>query len=92
MPNFHIQRGAKRTTVSIHKTTYELMAVKLGTIPNTSEAHKIVRLWLQKTSDFNDDNRQTRFSQWINQEAILFLVDKITSKKYWDWRIEEEEL
>ena len=84
-PCYHVTLSTRRTTVSLDETLAALMALKLGQPPHTPAAHTAIRTWLQARLDENNDAGRVRVSQWLQQEAILFLVDKKLSEQYGDW-------
>ena len=85
MKRYHIQRGDKRTTVSLHPVLAQLLAFKLGQPPDTQQAHQVVRQWLQETADQSADPHQEGFSQWLQGEAVLFISDNTLSNRWLDW-------
>jgi len=82
---FHVMLGKRRTTVSLDKILSELLSLKLGTVPNREDAHSAIRLYLQQKLDEAKDPGRAYMSQWLAGEALLDLVDKELSKKYWKW-------
>lgn len=82
---YHIYHGGKRTTVSLDHILADVMALKLGKTPDTSEAHSAVRKWLQARLDSIADPGRIRVSQWLQGEAVLFVTDKKLSDKYNEW-------
>lgn len=87
---YHILRGGQRTTVSLDTTLSAIMSLKLKTVPGTPEAHAAIRDWIQQRADEENDPGHQQYSQWIQSEIVLFLVDKKLSTRYWDWAIEGE--
>ena len=85
---YHILRGGNRTTVSLDTTLSALMSIKLKTVPGTPEAHAAIRAWIQQRVDSENDPGHQQYSQWIQSEIMLYLVDKKLSTTYWDWVIE----
>src|SRR5512147_1540948 len=82
---YHVVLGKKSTTVTVDKTLCDLLALKLGHVPRSEDAHFAVRSYLQEKLDEKNDPRQTSVSQWLRQEVLLELVDKRLSDKYWRW-------
>jgi hypothetical protein len=85
MARYHVYLGKKRTTVTMADQIDILMALKLGQSPGTRQAHGAVRRWLQDKLDKANDPGRVLVSQWLQREAVLFLVDTNLSKKYDDW-------
>jgi len=85
---YHILRGGHRTTISLDTTLSAIMSLKLKTEPGTPEAHTAIRAWIQHRVDEENDPGHQQFSQWIQSEIVLYLVDKKLSTTYWDWVIE----
>ena len=83
---YHIQLSKHRTTVSLDKIISDLMAIKLGFMPDTPEAHQAVS---KRLNDLIVDRSRSgyRLTHHITQEAILDLVDKMLSRKYIDYFI-----
>jgi len=89
---YHIQFKNRRTTITVDRIISELLAVKLGLLPNAPEAHSQIRTWFEKTlHDKLGDNVPggNRISQDARQYAIEALADKTLMDKVWDWRLEE---
>ena len=86
---YHTYLGDRRTTASLDNTLAALLALKLRKTPETLEAHNAVRTWLQARIDEKNDPDRVYVSQWLQSEALLFLVDKRLSERYWDWRLGE---
>ena len=87
---FHVFKDLerqKRTTVSLDNDVYQLLSLKFGSIPDNKESHKIVRKWLQAQLDEDVDPYRVHSSQWLQRKAVLEIVDKNLSNKYWDWRL-----
>lgn len=85
MKRYHLNLGRKRTTVSVSDTLSQLMALKLKLEPETKEAHTGIREWLQDRLDEHNDPGRIAVSQWLQDEAVLFLVDTKLSEKYSEW-------
>lgn len=85
---YHVQLKTHQTTVSVDTIVSDLMAIKLGTVPGTKEAHTAVR---QKIDEFIDRDRGRPgygLANHIREQAILFISDKILSEKYWEtWEV-----
>src|SRR5512135_2858398 len=67
------------------KVTSDLLALKLGYDPRSEDARAAVRAYLQEKLDEKNDPGWTSVSQWLREEALLDLVDKRLSGKYWRW-------
>ena len=83
---YHIDLGDKRTTISLDDTVAALLALELGTAPDSDNAHTVVRTWLQDTVD-GDPGKFVgdRLSYWLRREAILTVSDNKLSKRYVAW-------
>src|SRR5512135_1565547 len=82
---YHVRLGERRTTASLDNIISTLLSLKLGHDPGTDDAHSAVRTYLQHKLDENNDPGRSRVSQWLREEALLDLVDKKVSEKYWKW-------
>ncbi|MGZ3391233.1 MAG: hypothetical protein ACXVCF_16795 [Isosphaeraceae bacterium] len=82
---YHVVLGMKSTTVTVDKTLSDLLALKLGHGPRSADAHSAVRAYLQGKLDEKNDAGRTSVSQWLREEALLDLVEKKLSDKYWRW-------
>ena len=90
---FHIYRpaqegqGSKRTTISLPNALAALLALALGRQPDTDAAHAAVRTWLQDMTDqeWGSSRQGSDLSQWLQEQAILYLVDEKQRDRYWDW-------
>jgi len=89
MQRYHIYLGAKRTTVTLDDTLAHMLAIRLGETPLTPEAHTAVRTWLQEQLDEGNDPGRAYVSRWLQQEVLLFIVDKKLSNKYLEWYLTE---
>lgn len=89
---YHIHFGNRRTTITVDRVVSELLAVKLGVLPDASEAHSLVRQWFENTlHDKLGENVPggNRISQDARQYAIEALADKKLINAVWDWRLKE---
>lgn len=88
---FHIYKDSdrQRTTVSLDKYVWQLLALKLGSVPDSAESHTAVRQWLQAQLDEDVDPDRVHTSQWLQGKAVLEIADKKLSTKYWNWRLGE---
>jgi hypothetical protein len=82
---FHVMRGGVRTTVTLDSTVCELLALKLGAIPYSEEAHSKVRAWLQGKLDHANDPGRSNVSQWLTGEAVMLLADAAVRKRWDEW-------
>ncbi len=82
---YHVVIGGKRTTVSLDTILSAYLAIKLGTVPETKEAHQQIRLKLQTWLDESDDPGRIRVSQWLTGRAVELIADKVLSAKYDEW-------
>ena len=91
MKHYHLSLGQKRTTVSLDTMLSDLLAIRLGSRPQSPQAHGAVRAWLQQQLDQTNDPGRVRVSQWLRDQALLFLVDKHLSNTYLDWLLEHQD-
>lgn len=89
MKRYHLTLGQKRTTVSLDTLLSDLLAIRLGSWPHAPDAHGAVRAWLQQQLDQTHDAGRIRVSQWLRDQAVLFLVDNHLSTTYRDWLLED---
>ena len=88
MKRYHLTLGRKRTTVSLDTLLSDLLAIRLGSFPHSPQAHGAIRAWLQQQLDQANDPGRIRVSQWLRDQAVLFLVDNHLSNTYLDWLLE----
>ncbi len=91
MKRYHLRLGSKRTTVSLDNMVSDLLAIRLGSVPQSPQAHGSVRAWLQQRLDWDNDPGRLRVSQWLTDQALLFLVDNTLSDTYFDWLLEQDD-
>jgi len=86
---FHIFFGKRRTTISVDSILSELMAIKLGAVPESEEAHRLLREWLQKKlpEKLGSSKGRKNASQWARRHMIEEIADKNLSNKWVDWTI-----
>lgn len=87
---YHIQFQGRRTTVTVDKIISELLAVKLGVLPDDPGAHALVRGWLEETlHDKLGENVPggNRISQYARMYAIEALARPGLMGKVWEWRL-----
>lgn len=81
----HVYFGDQRTTISIDRILYELMAIKLGHKPDDPGALPAVRAWLQERLPTKVGTSGGRLKQ-ASQGARVLLVEEISDKKLSDQR------
>lgn len=90
---YHISFQNRRTTITVDTFVSELLAVKLGILPDDPNAHGLVREWLETTLREKLGElvpSGNRISQYARQYAVEALADKKLMSKVWDWRIERQ--
>ena len=74
---FHLLVGkgttARRTTISVESYLADSLAIKLGRIPNTPEAHSAVRKWLQEQQTKEGINYEPFL---VKRALVLEVMDK----------------
>jgi len=88
MIRYPLTVGDKRTTARLDPLIADLLAIRLGACPQSPQARRTVRAWLQQRLDRNNDPGRVQVSRWLRHEALLFLVDKQLSETYLDWWLE----
>ena len=88
---YHIHFKNRRTTITVDRVISELLAVKLGVLPDAPEAHSMVRAWFENT--LHDKLGVSvpggnRISQDARRYAIEALADEKLMGKVWDWRLD----
>ena len=89
---YHINFKNRRTTITVDRIISELLAVKLGVLPDAPEAHSLVRVWFEETLHEKlgvNVPGGNRISQDARQYAIEALADKTLMGKVWDWRLSD---
>ena len=89
MKRYHLTLGHKRTTASLDNMLSDLLAIRLGSFPPSAQTHGAVRAWLQQQLDQANDPGRIQVSQWLRDQALLFLVDNHLSNTYLDWLLED---
>ena len=84
MKRYHVTLGARRTTASLDNVLSDLLAIRLGTRPQSLKAHCAVRTWLQQQLDQANDPGRCLVSRWLHDQVVLFLVDKKLSDVYFE--------
>ena len=82
---YHIQLLNKRTTISLDKIISDLMAIKLGNVPRTKEAHMAVRKQLESFIAHDLGRSGRGLGEYITEKSVLFITDKIISEKHGEW-------
>lgn len=82
---YHIRHGHRRTTVSLDTQLSSYLALRLGHMPQSPEAHQAVRRWLQQRLDEHNDPGRVAVSQWLQREVIEAIVDTQLSSAYADY-------
>ena len=86
---YHLDLGHKRTTVSLDETVSAMLGFRLCGSPDDVGAHAAIREWLQEFVDerkYEGEYRLPELSALVREYAIMFLVDKKLSTKYWNWK------
>lgn len=86
---FHIRFGNARTTISVDTILSQLMAIKLKCEPDSVEAHRALRVWLQERllKGLGASRSRKAASQWARRYMIEEILDKKISTKWVDWLI-----
>jgi hypothetical protein len=84
-----MQLQEHRTTISMDKIVSDLLAIKLGTKPDTKEAHSAVRKQLDKFIARDRGRAGYQLGRYVTEQSVLFISDNMLSDKYWDFRLEE---
>ena len=90
---YHVRFQGRRTTVTVDRIISQLLAVKLGVLPDDPVAHALVREWLEETlHEKLGENVPggNRISQYARQYAIEALAEPDLMGKVWDWRLAGE--
>ena len=85
---FHISFSGQRTTISVDRLLFELMALRLKVTPDDEYAHSTVKEWLQDTmiSKLGDQPGRKNASQWARRYLIEAIADKRLHSRWEDWR------
>ena len=91
---FHIRtaEGMKRTTVSLHKTLSQYVAIALGHEPESKAAHRAISQWLQQCFNERMDTKYAglqSISYFLQEAAFELIADKMLSSKRIDWFIDK---
>jgi hypothetical protein len=82
---YHVTLGPKRTTVSLDHTLSILLSLRLGQPPQTPQAQRAVRNWLQARLDKQMDYDRCRTSQWLRNEVVYALINEDLAELYGRW-------
>ena len=82
---YHVTLGPKRTTVSLDNTLSILLSLRLGQPPQTPQAQRAVRHWLQARLDENGDYNHCLTSQWLHDEVVYALITDDLADLYDRW-------
>lgn len=85
---FHLRHGARRTTVSLDTLLASYLALHLGQAPETPQAHRAVRRWLQQRLDEHNDPGRVAVSHWLQREVLDTVVDNHLSRAYSEWLLQ----
>jgi len=90
--HIHTAEGMKRTTVSLHKTLSQYIAIALGHEPESKVAHRAISQWLQQCFNERMDTKYTgaqSISYFLQEDAFELIADKMLSRKRIDLFIEK---
>ena len=82
---YHVSLGSKRTTISLDNHLSLLLSLKLGHPPETPQAQRAVRMWLQARLDEHCDDNRPHTSQWLGEEVIRTLISDDVKHLYSQW-------
>lgn len=82
---YHLTLGPRRTTISLDNHLSVLLSLKLGYTPQTPQARRAVRHWLQARLDEHGDYNRANTSQWLSEEVIRALVSAEVKHLYNQW-------
>jgi hypothetical protein len=74
----------------VQKIVSDLLAIKLGTKPNSKEAHSAVRKQLDQFIAHDRGRAGHRLGCYVTEQSVLLISDKILSEKYLDFYFGEE--
>jgi len=74
--HYHIWRGDKRTSISVHETLDQMLSLRLGGTPDPSDrnSQKAVIKWVQTVINSETDENQPHLSQWLQGRALDFIM------------------
>lgn len=82
---YHVTLGPRRTTISLDNHLSLLLSLKLGYAPQTPQAQRAVRYWLQARLDEHGDYNRAKTSQWLSEEVIRTLISAEVKDLYNQW-------
>ena len=82
---YHLTLGSRRTTVSLDNHLSLLLSLKLGHAPETPQAQRAVRQWLQARLDEHGDYNRAHTSQWLGKEVMSALISAEVKNLYCQW-------
>ena len=82
---YHVTLGPRRTTVSLDNHLSLLLSLKLGHAPETPQAQRAVRQWLQARLDEYGDYNRAHTSQWLGKEVMSALISTEVNNLYNQW-------
>lgn len=85
MRRYRLRHGNRWTTVTMHTTVCEYLALHFGTEPGSAAARKAIRAWMQDQVDRLDDPDRSRVSSWLLGRAIDVLVRSSLVEAYGAW-------
>lgn len=85
----HVKLGDKQTTVNMGPPLCDLVALKFGHAPHTTQGEQPVRKWAQRLLDEASDHDRVRVSQWLREQALFLVADKILSERYDEWLLSQ---
>lgn len=86
--HYHIWRGSKRTSVSVHKTLDILLSLRVAGTPESTDKHakKAVIQWVQNTINKAGPD-QKNLSQWLQGQALEFIMTGENMPQLWkNWK------
>lgn len=84
--HYHIWRGDKRTSVSVHTTLDQMLALRLGGTPDADDRHsqKTVTKWVQGIINAEVTPSQKNLSQWLQGRALEFIMSGKDMPQLWE--------
>lgn len=82
---YHVTLGSRRTSVSLDNFLSLLLSLKLGHTPQTPQAQRAVRHWLQARLDEHGDYNRVQTSQWLTEEVLHALISAEVTNLYDQW-------
>ena len=93
---YHLTMQNKRTTISVDEVISDLIAIKLGFTSNSKYARTAIRKQLEKlilpyydlkSSYYNLYNVNYKLTQFVAENAILWLVGEELMGKYYEYKV-----